>query len=96
MTTALMASSAPVKHVLMDASSINFIDTSGCDALLHIIKDLQGRGVSFAFARVRDEVREPMRLGGIESLLGPGNFYERLTDGVLAWQQHRNWLAPMR
>jgi len=90
MTTALMTSSAPVKHVLMDASSINFIDTSGCDVLLHIIKDLQGRGVSFAFARVRDEVREPMRLGGIESLLGPGNFYERLTDGVLAWQQHRN------
>jgi len=89
LTTAVMASGQPVKHVLIDASSINFIDTSGCDALLHVIKDLQGRGVSFALARVRDEVREPMRLGGIESVLGPGNFYERLTDGVRAFQQRR-------
>jgi len=88
MTAALKASSPPVKHVLMDASSINFIDTSGCDTLLHIIKDLQGQGIGFAFARVRDEVREPMRLGGIESAVGAGSFYERLTDGVRAWQQH--------
>jgi sulfate permease, SulP family len=47
---------------------------------------MTGCGVTFAFARVRDEVRERMRLGGIEAVVGPLNFYERVTDWVRAWQ----------
>jgi sulfate permease, SulP family len=66
---------------------VDFIDTSACDALLNTIKQLQSRGITFAFARVRDEVREPMRDGGIEAVVGPTCFYERVTDGVRAWQQ---------
>jgi sulfate permease, SulP family len=48
---------------------------------------LQSQGIAFAFARVRDQVRERMRLGGIEAVVGSANFYERVTDGVRAWQQ---------
>jgi len=33
-------------------------------------------------------VRERMRLGGIEAVVGSTNFYERVTDGVRAWQRH--------
>ena len=84
---ALAASRPPAKHVLVDAGSVNFIDTTACDALLNTIKELQSQGITFAFARVRDEVRERMRLGGIEAVVGPTNFYERVTDGVRAWQQ---------
>jgi len=84
---ALAASHPPAKHVLVDAEAVNFIDITACDALLDSIKELQSQGVTFAFARVRDEVRERMRLGGIEAAVGPGNFYERVTDGLLAWQQ---------
>jgi len=83
---ALAASRPPAKHVLLDADSVNFTDTTGCDALLSAIKELQSRGITFAFARVRDEVRERMRLGGVEAVVGPANFYERVTDGVRAWQ----------
>jgi high affinity sulfate transporter 1 len=84
---ALVASRPPVKHVLMDADSVNFIDTSACDAVLNLIKDLQSQDVSFSFARVRDDVRERMRLGGIEAAVGSTNFHERVTDGVRAWQE---------
>jgi len=83
---ALATSRPPAKHVLLDADSVNFVDTSGCDAALIAIKELQSRGVSVAFARVRDEVRERLRLAGIESVVGSANFYERVTDGVRAWQ----------
>ncbi|HEX2890249.1 sodium-independent anion transporter, partial [Vineibacter terrae] len=76
----------PVRHVLIDAESVNFIDSSACDALLGVIKDLQGQGISFAFARVRDEVRERMRLAGIEAAVGADAFHERVTDGIRAWQ----------
>jgi oligopeptidase B len=36
--------------------------------------------VTVVFARVRDDVREDMRLGGIEALVGAANFYDRVTD----------------
>jgi anti-anti-sigma factor len=84
---ALAASRPPARHVLLDAGAVNFIDSSACDTLLGIIKELQGRGITFAFARVRDQVRENMRLRGIEAVVGPANFHERVTDGVRAWQQ---------
>jgi sulfate permease, SulP family len=84
---ALAASDPPAKHVLIDAESVNFIDITACDAFLDTIKELQGQGITFAFARMRDSVRERMRLGGIEAAVGPANFQERVTDGVRAWQQ---------
>lgn len=84
---ALAASRPPAKHVLVDADSVNFIDISACEALLNSIKELQRQGITCAFARVRDEVRERMRLTGIEAAVGPTHFHERVTDGVRAWQQ---------
>jgi len=88
--SALAASRPPAKHVLLDAESVNFIDTTASDELLRFIKELQGQGITLAFARLRDEVRERMRLGGIEAAIGPANFYERITDGVRAWQATGN------
>jgi sulfate permease, SulP family len=84
---ALATNRPPPKQLLLDADSVNFIDTSACDAVLNSIKLLQSQGVTIAFARVRDEVRERMRLGGIEAAVGSTNFHERVTDGVRAWQQ---------
>ena len=87
LNAALAAARPPAKHVLVDADSLNFIDASACDALLSSIKQLQSQGITIAFARVRDEVRERMRLWGIEAPVGSANFYQRVTDGVRAWQQ---------
>jgi MFS superfamily sulfate permease-like transporter len=84
---AVAASLPAAKYVLLDADSVDFMDTSACDALLNSIKELQSQGITFAFARVRDDVRERMRLGGVEAAVGPANFHERVTDGVRAWQQ---------
>ena len=84
---ALASSHPPAKHVLVDVGSVNFIDTTGCDAVLNTIKELQSQKVTVAFARVRDQIREKMRIAGIETAVGSANFYERVTDGVRAWQQ---------
>jgi high affinity sulfate transporter 1 len=88
----------PAKHVLLDADSVNFVDTTGCDALLSAIKELQRRGITVAFARVRDEVRERLRLAGVEASVGSANFYERVTDGVRAWQgqERTGAVSPVR
>jgi high affinity sulfate transporter 1 len=84
---ALAASRPPAKHVLVDAEAVNFVDVSACDALGDFFRELQGQGITFAVARARDHVRERLRLAGVEAVVGPANFYERITDGVRAWQQ---------
>jgi high affinity sulfate transporter 1 len=76
-----------VKRLLLDFSQVNFIDITAGDTLLNLIKNLQNRGISIALARVRDSVRDDMRLTGIEAIVGPHNFYERITDGVRAEQR---------
>src|SRR5262249_22299893 len=84
---ALAASHPPARHVLFDAGSVNLIDTTALDELLNAVKELQSQGITAAFARVRDQVRERMRLEGVEAAVGPENFHERVTDGVRAWQR---------
>jgi high affinity sulfate transporter 1 len=84
---ASLAARPDVKRVLLDFAPVNFIDVSAGDALLSLVKELQERGISLAFARVRDAVRDDMRRADIEAVVGPFNFYERITDGVRAWKQ---------
>jgi high affinity sulfate transporter 1 len=94
--TALAESQPPARHVLLDMDSVNFTDSSACDELLSLIKELQGRAISVAFARVRDSVRERMRLTGIEAVVDAESFHERVTDGVRAFeeQQRRDDRSP--
>jgi high affinity sulfate transporter 1 len=91
---ALADSEAPIRHVLFDAGSLNFIDTSACDVLLALLQKLRNQGITCAFARVRDSERDRMRLSGIEALVGSAGFYDRVTDGVRAWQRQEN-VAPV-
>jgi MFS superfamily sulfate permease-like transporter len=77
----------PVTHVLLDFSSVNYIDVSACDELIAFIKKLKNQRITVAFARMRDSVRHNMQLGKIETVASAADFYERITDGVTAWQR---------
>jgi MFS superfamily sulfate permease-like transporter len=88
LNAALAATRPPAKHVLVDAEAVNLIDVCACDVLLNIIQELQSQGITFSFARVRDKVRDRLRLAGIEAVVGSTNFHERVTDGVRAYQHH--------
>jgi MFS superfamily sulfate permease-like transporter len=85
---ASLAARPEVKRVLLDFGPVNFIDVTASDELSGLIKELKNQGIMVVFARVRDVVRDDMRLAGIEATVGPSNFYERITDGVRAWQQY--------
>ena len=82
----MAASQPPARHVLVDGESVNLVDTTALDELTNVIKELQAQGMTIAFARVRDPVRERMRLEGVEAVVGPQNFYECVTDGVRAFR----------
>jgi sulfate permease, SulP family len=81
---AALAARPQVNRVLLDFSPVNAIDVTAADELLHLVKKLQNQGVTVAFARMRDVVRDDMRLAGIEAVVDLQNFYERITDGVRA------------
>jgi sulfate permease, SulP family len=83
---AAVAAPSEVKRVLLDFGSVDFVDITGGDELLRLVRELQERRISIAFVRVRDPIREDLRRAGIESAVGLDNFYERITDGVRAWQ----------
>jgi MFS superfamily sulfate permease-like transporter len=84
---ALAAQRPQPRYLLLDAEGVSAIDASAGDVLLTFIKKLQAQGLTVAFARVRDSVRERMCLAGIEAAVEPSNFYDRITDGVRAFQQ---------
>jgi high affinity sulfate transporter 1 len=84
---ALASQHSPPQHLLLDAEGVSYIDASAADSLLALVNDLQARGVTVGFARVLDSVRERMRLAGVEAAVGPSNFFDRITDGVHAFQR---------
>ena len=91
---AMTASPTPVAQVLLDASAVTYVDASACDALRTLVGELHRHGVAVAFAHVRDPVRERLRLGGVETVIGATNFFERVTDGLRAWQAREPGPAP--
>jgi MFS superfamily sulfate permease-like transporter len=82
---AVSQASPPVRAVLLDGSSITFVDTSASDSLLRLISDLADKGISVAFARVRDPVRATLQKAGVVDAVGAGAFHDRLTGGVEAF-----------
>jgi high affinity sulfate transporter 1 len=85
---AIWESQSPVKQVLIDAESINLIDTTAMAMLEELREELRKKQIIFSLARVRDSVREEMRRAGLESKIGNSYFYERITDGVEAFREH--------
>nr|MDJ0981619.1 SulP family inorganic anion transporter [Kiloniellales bacterium] len=77
----------PVKAVLVDAETVSAIDTTACDALIKLQSELAEQGIALAFARVRDPVRDVMQRSGVEAAVGAERFYERITDGVRAFDK---------
>jgi high affinity sulfate transporter 1 len=75
----------PVKQVLVNAETMNDLDTTGADQLIKLHEQLEEDGIRLSIAKVRDPVREMMRKSGAEEAIGPDNFHESVSDGVRAY-----------
>jgi high affinity sulfate transporter 1 len=81
----IAAAEAPVQKVLVNAETINDLDTTGTDQLIKLQEELIKDGIQLAFAEVKDPVREMMRLSGAEEAIGTENFYPTVSAGVRAF-----------
>ena len=78
-------SPVPVEQVLIDASSITFIDSSAREVFANLISELSRRRISISIARLRDPVLATLERAGVVDLIGRSAFHERLTEGVRAF-----------
>lgn len=79
------ATGVPVQRLLINAETMNDIDTTGTDQLTHLYESLEQDGIDLAFAKVKDPVRDRMRRSGAEEVIGADNFYASVSEGVRAF-----------
>jgi SulP family sulfate permease len=73
---------AGLKLIVIDAESINRVDSTGIEMLLERIKYYQKRGVLFYFAGVKGPVRDDMFRGGILKIIDINHFFMRVNGAV--------------
>lgn len=77
-----------VRAIIIDASSVNQLDSSA-DAALHELRhDYKDRDIELYFANVKGPVREIMGASGFTSALGEDHFFLSIHDAVQTAQEH--------
>jgi high affinity sulfate transporter 1 len=84
--TAIQSAQNSVKTVLIDAESITVIDTTAMEMLAKLQTELANQGMVLAWSRLRDTVRSKMAIAKLDQQIGLENFYDRITDGVIAFE----------
>jgi len=79
------ATGVPVQRVLINAETMNDIDTTGTDHISDLCESLKKDGIDLVFAKVKDPVRKMMRLSGAEEAIGADNFYASVNEGARAF-----------
>ncbi|MBE9204412.1 sodium-independent anion transporter [Synechocystis salina LEGE 06099] len=84
--TAIQSAQNSVKTVLIDAKSITMIDTTAMEMFAKLQAELANQGMILAWSRLRDTVRSKMAIVKLDKQIGLENFYDRITDGVIAFE----------
>lgn len=76
-----------LKVVILDASAINQVDSTGIHTLKDLIKDLRSENIEFAFASVIGPVRDQLKKCGIQEMMGESNFFFDVGDALQYFKQ---------
>jgi sulfate permease, SulP family len=84
------AADPPVEWFLLNAEANTEVDLTAVDALEEVRRTLAGRGIVFALARVKFELREILAAAGFIDRIGEDKVFMTLPTAVEAYQQ---WYA---
>ena len=84
---AVDAQAIPVEWFLLNAEAIVELDTTSADSLHQLTADLADRGVTFAMARVKQDLRAQLRRGGLLGTIDEGLIYPTLPVAVEAFER---------
>ena len=71
-----------LKLIVLDAESINRVDSTGIEMLIERIKYYQKKGILFYFAGVKGPVRDDLFRGGILKIIDINHFFMRVNGAV--------------
>jgi len=72
--------------VILDASAINSIDSTGLHIIQELIKDLKLRRIDFYIAGALGPVRDQLKRCGIIEVMGEENFFFDVSDALAAYK----------
>lgn len=78
----ILAKGKGLKLFLLDADSMNGIDSSGVHAIKDIIEFCHDRDIQFQFAGVKGPIRDILHRAGIVDQIGDENFFIRIQHAV--------------
>ena len=73
-----------VRSILLHCSPINDIDSTGIDALNHLVANLQDRGVRVYFAAVKKQLEDALRRDGLLRRLPEGSLFQTEAAAISA------------
>jgi SulP family sulfate permease len=71
-----------LKLVILDASAIHQVDSTGIHAVKELLKSLRTKNVDLYIAGAIGPVRDRLKTSGIQEALGTGNFFFDVEDAV--------------
>jgi sulfate permease, SulP family len=78
---------APVRWFLLNAEANTEADYTAMEALASLHAELTGRGIVFALARVKAELRDEFRAFGLAGKIGEEHFFPTLPTAVEAYRR---------
>jgi len=84
---ALAASQAPVEWFLLNAEANVEVDITSIDALNELREEVGKRGVIFAMARVKQDLRDDLQAAGFIDRIGEERIFLTLPTAVQAYLQ---------
>ncbi len=84
---AVDAQTVPVEWFLLNAEAIVELDMTAADAVRQLTEDLADRGVTFAMARVKQDLRAQLARGGLLGIIDEDRMYPTLPVAVEAFER---------
>jgi MFS superfamily sulfate permease-like transporter len=78
----------PVEWLVLNAEAIVDVDLTAADALLELHDEIEGRGITFAMARVKQDLRDQLERIGLLTHMGVEHLYPTLPVALEAFR-HR-------
>jgi high affinity sulfate transporter 1 len=83
----------PPRCIVLASAAISDVDTTAAAMLADLIKDLEGRGIRFVFAELKDPVRDKIERYQKTTVVGPSDFYPTIEAAVAAYADRKSSAA---
>lgn len=77
-----------IDRVVVVGNAITDIDSTGAEILVNVLEDLERQDVTFAFAGLKDPVKDRLRAYGLYEQIGDDNFFPNTISAVEAQVRH--------